>query len=92
MSFTLVNGSGVALGNGGATFARVSAPSANVLQLAGTTGNVCRLTNLADPQGDTDAANRLYVQSYVTSQIHGLQLQKISAAMLYCARLLSPSS
>ena len=58
MSFTLVNGSGVALGNGGATFAKVAAPTANVLQLAGTTGGVCRLTNLAEPQGDTDATNR----------------------------------
>ena len=65
---------GIALGavSGGTnqTQALLSTATSNVLQLSGAnTSTLCRFTGLDQPANDTDAANRLYVQSYVLGQI-----------------------
>ena len=72
---------GIALGavSGGTnqTQALLSTATSNVLQLSGAnTSTLCRLTGLDQPTSDTDAANKLYVQSYVLGQIRGLQMKQ----------------
>ena len=71
---------GIALGavSGGTnqTQALLSTAGSNVLQLSGTnTSTLCRLSGVDQPTTDSDAANRLYVQSYVQGQIRGLQMK-----------------
>ena len=71
---------GIALGavSGGTnqTQALLSTATSNVLQLSGTdTSTLCRITGVDQPTTDSDAANRLYVQSYVQGQIRGLQMK-----------------
>ena len=71
---------GIALGavSGGTnqTQALLSSTSSNVLQLSGAnTSTLCRITGVDQPTTDSDAANRLYVQSYVQGQIRGLQMK-----------------
>ena len=71
---------GIALGavSGGTntTQALLSTTASNVLQLSGTnTSTLCRLSGVDQPQADTDATNRLYLQTYVLGQIHGLQMK-----------------
>ena len=72
---------GIALGavSGGTntTQALLSTTGSNVLQLSGAnTSTLCRLSGVDQPAADTDAANKLYVQSYVLGQIRGLQLKQ----------------
>ena len=72
---------GIALGavSGGTntTQALLSTTASNALQLSGAnTSTLCRLTGVDQPTNDTDAANRLYVQSYVLGQIRGLQMKQ----------------
>ena len=56
--------------------ALLSTPGTNVLQVSGTnTDTLCRVTGVDQPTMDSDAANRLYVQSYVQGQIRGLQMK-----------------
>ena len=71
---------GIALGSVSSgtnqTQAFLSTPSSNVLQVSGTnTSTLCRLTGVDQPTTDSDATNRLYVQSYVLGQIRGLQMK-----------------
>ena len=71
---------GVALGavSGGtnATQALLSTTASNVLQLSGAnTSTLRRLSGVDQPQSDTNATNRLYLESYVLGQIHGLQMK-----------------
>ena len=72
---------GIALGavSGGTntTQALLSTTGSNALQLSGAnTSTLCRLSGVDQPAADTDAANKLYVQSYVLGQIRGLQLKQ----------------
>ena len=69
---------GIALSSGtNQTQAFLSTPSSNVLQVSGTnTSTLCRLTGVDQPTTDSDATNRLYVQSYVLGQIRGLQMKQ----------------
>ena len=71
---------GIALGSvvtgSNQTQALVSTPASNVLQVSGTSAEtLCRVTGVDQPTTDSDAANRLYVQSYVQGQIRGLQMK-----------------
>ena len=71
---------GIALGavSGGTntTQALLSSTGSNVLQLSGSnTSTLCRLSGVDQPQSDTDATNRLYLQTYVLGQVHGLQMK-----------------
>ena len=59
------------------TQALLSTPASNVLQVSGTNSStLCRVTGVDQPTADSDAANRLYVQSYVLGQIRGLQMKQ----------------
>ena len=71
---------GIALGavSGGTntTQALLSTGGSNALQLSGANSStLCRLSGVDQPQSDTDATNRLYLQSYVLGQIHGLKMK-----------------
>ena len=72
---------GIALGtsSGGVQtpWALIKTPAANSLQLQGSSAsNLCKLSGLDQPAADADAANKLYVQQYVQSQIRGLQVKR----------------
>ena len=66
-------------------WAVITTPAANSLKLQGTTSStLCKLSGVDVPAADSDAANRLYVQQYVQSQIRGLQVK--SSAQL-CSKV-----
>ena len=66
-------------------WAVITTPAANSLKLQGTTAStLCKLSGVDQPAADSDAANRLYVQQYVQSQIRGLQVK--SSAQL-CSKV-----
>ena len=57
-------------------WAVITTPAANSLNLQGATSTTpCELSGVDQPAADTDAANRLYVQQYVKTQIRGLQVK-----------------
>ena len=67
---------GVVSGGSNQTQAQLTTNTPNVLQLSGsTTSALCRISGVDEPQADTDATNRLYLQTYVLGQVRGLQMK-----------------
>jgi hypothetical protein len=66
-------------------WAVITTPAANSLKLQGATSStLCKLSGVDQPAADSDAANRLYVQQYVQSQIRGLQ---VKASAQLCSKV-----
>ena len=78
---------GIALGSNSSganqTEALLTTAGSDVLLLAGAVPeSLCRVSGVAQPQGDTDAANQLYVKNYTKSYLQGF---KLKPSVLYCA-------
>ena len=75
--YLTASSTGIALGSASAQEAYLTSGGGNVLQHSGASaGTLCRVSGVDQPQADSDVANRQYAQSYVLSQIRGLQLKQ----------------